>query len=101
VIRIPSLVRQLVFAATAAGTVWFTATRTKPVFLGQAPLAGRVLAAAYLDSSTVRAPWLSLPEPLAMRRRREPLRSLGLRRSATVIDWMIASVRTISRSSKF
>ena len=36
-----------------------------------------------------------------MRRRREPLRSLGLRRSATVIDWMIASVRTISRSSKF
>ena len=36
-----------------------------------------------------------------MRRRREPFRSLGLRRSATVIDWMIASVRTISRSSKF
>jgi Transglycosylase SLT domain len=67
VIRIPSLARQLVFAAAAAGTVWFTATRTKPVFLGQAPVAGRVLAAAYLDSSTVRAPWLSLPEPLAMR----------------------------------
>ncbi|MEO8560578.1 MAG: lytic transglycosylase domain-containing protein [bacterium] len=39
----------------------------RPVFLGQAPVAGRVLAAAYLDSSTVRAPWLSLPEPLAMR----------------------------------
>jgi soluble lytic murein transglycosylase-like protein len=37
------------------------------VFLGQAPLASRVLAAAYLDSSTVRAPWLSLPEPLALR----------------------------------
>jgi hypothetical protein len=37
------------------------------VFLGQAPVAGRVLAAAYLDSATVRAPWLSLPEPLAMR----------------------------------
>jgi hypothetical protein len=67
VIRISSLTRQLVFAAAAAGTVWFTATRTKPVFLGQAPVAGRVLAAAYLDSSTVRAPWLSLPEPLAMR----------------------------------
>ena len=59
--------RQLVFAAAAASTVWFTATRTKPVFLGRAPVAGRVLAAAYLDSSTVRAPWLSLPEPLAMR----------------------------------
>jgi hypothetical protein len=67
VIRIPSLMRQLVFAAAAAGTVWFTATRTQPVFLGKAPVAGRVLAAAYLDSSTVRAPWLSLPEPLAMR----------------------------------
>ena len=37
------------------------------MFLGQAPLANRVLAAAYLDSSTVRAPWLSLPEPMAMR----------------------------------
>jgi len=37
------------------------------VFLGQAPIANRVLAAAYLDSSTVRAPWLSLPEPMALR----------------------------------
>ena len=47
--------------------MWFTAVRTRPVFLGQAPIAERVLAAAYLDSSTVRAPWLSLPEPLALR----------------------------------
>src|SRR5215212_6310347 len=67
VIRIPSLARQLAFAAAAAGTVWFTAARTRPVFLGQAPIASRVLAAAYLDSSTVRAPWLSLPEPMALR----------------------------------
>jgi soluble lytic murein transglycosylase-like protein len=67
VIRIPPLARQVAFAAAAAGTVWFTATRTQPVFLGKAPVAGRVLAAAYLDSSAVRAPWLSLPEPLAMR----------------------------------
>lgn len=37
------------------------------MFLGQAPVAGRVLAAAYLDSSAVRAPWLSLPEPMALR----------------------------------
>ena len=41
-----------------------------------------------------------MPEPRAMRVRREPLRSLWLSRSAGVIDWMIASVRTISRSSK-
>ena len=53
-------------AVAAAGTVIFTASQVHPVFLGQAPLAGRVLAAAYLDSASVRAPWLSLPEPLAM-----------------------------------
>ena len=66
-IRIPTVARQLLFAAAAACTVAFTASRVHPVFLGQAPVAGRVLAAAYLDSATVRAPWLSLPEPLAMR----------------------------------
>ncbi len=53
-------------AVVAAGTVLFTATQVRPVFLGQAPVAGRVLAAAYLDSASIRAPWLSLPEPLAM-----------------------------------
>jgi soluble lytic murein transglycosylase-like protein len=47
--------------------VVFTASQMRPVFLGQAPVAGRVLAAAYLDSTEMRAPWLSLPEPLAMR----------------------------------
>ena len=45
----------------------YTASRVHPVFLGQAPVAGRVLAAAYLDSSATRAPWLNLPEPLALR----------------------------------
>jgi hypothetical protein len=50
-----------------AGTVVFTATQVHPVFLGQAPVAGRVLAGAYLDSAMLRAPWLSLPEPVAMR----------------------------------
>ena len=38
-----------------------------------------------------------VPEPFAMRRRREPLSTFGVRRSCTVIDWMIASVRVISR----
>src|SRR4051812_8709429 len=41
------------------------------------------------------------PEPLAMRSLREPLRMLGRRRSIGVIDLMIASTRSISRSSKF
>ena len=47
-------------------TIVFTATQVRPVFLGQAPVASRMLAGAYLDSSAARAPWLSLPEPLAM-----------------------------------
>ncbi len=47
--------------------MYFTASQVRPVFLGRAPVADRVLAGAYLDSSaTSRAPWLSLPEPLAM-----------------------------------
>jgi soluble lytic murein transglycosylase-like protein len=57
----------LLLAAAAACTVVYTASQMRPVFLGQAPVAGRMLAAAYLDSATTRAPWLSLPEPLAMR----------------------------------
>jgi hypothetical protein len=56
-----------VVATAAACTVVYTASQVHPVFLGQAPVASRVLAAAYLDSSAVRAPWLNLPEPLAMR----------------------------------
>ena len=45
----------------------YTASRVHPVFLGQAPVADRVLAGVYLDSTPARAPWLSLPEPLALR----------------------------------
>jgi hypothetical protein len=54
-------------AVAAACTVVYTASRVHPVFLGRTAVADRVLAAAYLDSSETRAPWLSLPEPLAMR----------------------------------
>src|SRR6266480_1669999 len=63
-IRIVPIVRQLAVGVFAACTVVFTASQVHPVFLGQAPVAGRVLAAAYLDSASIRAPWLSLPEPL-------------------------------------
>jgi hypothetical protein len=56
-----------VLAAASACTVVYTASRVHPVFLGQTPVAGRVLAAGYLDSSATRAPWLNLPEPLALR----------------------------------
>jgi soluble lytic murein transglycosylase-like protein len=67
-IRIPPLARQLAFAAAAASTILVTAGRMQPVYLGRAPVAGRVLAAAYIDSSALlRAPWLSLPEPMALR----------------------------------
>jgi hypothetical protein len=48
--------------------VYFTASQVRPVFLGRAPVADRVLAGAWLDSSaTSRAPWLSLPEAIAMK----------------------------------
>jgi soluble lytic murein transglycosylase-like protein len=66
-IKLAALARQLVVATIAAATVVFTATQVRPVFLGQAPVADRVLAGAYLDSATIRAPWLSLPEAVAMR----------------------------------
>ncbi|MDB4888232.1 MAG: Lytic transglycosylase catalytic [Gemmatimonadetes bacterium] len=66
-IRFAPIVRQLAVGIVAACTVVFTASQVHPVFLGQAPVAGRVLAAAYLDSASIRAPWLSLPEALAMR----------------------------------
>lgn len=47
--------------------MFYTASQVRPVYLGRAPIADRMLAGAYLDSSaTTRAPWLSLPEPLAM-----------------------------------
>ena len=41
----------------------------------------------------------SVPEPLAIRARREPFRIFGSSRSAGVIDRMIASSRSTSRSS--
>src|SRR6266542_1380982 len=43
--------------------------------------------------------WVVVPEPRAMRARRDPLRSFGLARSARVMEWMIASTRARSRSS--
>jgi soluble lytic murein transglycosylase-like protein len=67
-IRIARLARQLAFAAVAAATIVATASQVHPVFLGRASVAESVLSASYLDSSaTARAPWLTLPEPLAMR----------------------------------
>src|SRR6476661_77621 len=67
-ISITRLVRQITLAVAAAGTVYFTASQVRPVFLGRTTVADRVLAGAYLDSSaTSRAPWLTLPEPLALR----------------------------------
>jgi soluble lytic murein transglycosylase-like protein len=66
-IKLAAFARQVVVAFVAAGTVIFTANQVRPVFLGQAPVAGRMLAGAYLDSATLRAPWLSLPEAMAMR----------------------------------
>lgn len=65
-IRITPILRQLGVALAAAGTVVFTASVVQPVFLGQGKVADRVLSAAYLDSGSINAPWLNLPEQLAM-----------------------------------
>jgi soluble lytic murein transglycosylase-like protein len=65
-IRFVPIVRQLGVAVLAAGTIVFTASQVKPVFLGKTDVASRVLAAAYLDTAAMRAPWLELPEALAM-----------------------------------
>ena len=45
--------------------------------------------------------WTFVPDPCAIRSRREPLMSSGRRRSSGVIDRMIASMRSSSRSSTF
>lgn len=66
-IRITRLVRQLSVAIAAVSAIIVTSSQLRPVFLGQTPVADRVLAAAYLDSSVARAPWLTLPEALALR----------------------------------
>src|SRR3954453_18671069 len=42
--------------------------------------------------------WTLVPEPFAMRSRREPLMSSGRRRSSAVIDRMIASTRPLCRT---
>jgi hypothetical protein len=49
---------------------------------------------SWLTSVTV------IPEPFAMRSRREPFNTLGFSRSAGVIERMMASVRSMSFSSK-
>jgi len=67
VIRLATFARQVAIAGVAACTVVFTAMQVRPVFLGQTPVAERVLGVASLDSAPARSPWLSLPEPLAMR----------------------------------
>lgn len=65
-IRLAPIARQLGIALVAAGTIVFTASQVKPVFLGQHRVAHRMLSGSYGESTTLQAPWLSLPEPLAM-----------------------------------
>lgn len=64
--RVVPIARQLAVAAVAACTVVFTASVVHPVFLGQTNIAERMLAGNYIDSAS-RAPWLNLPEQLAMK----------------------------------
>lgn len=60
VIRRFPILRQLALAAVAAATVVVAADRTKPVFVGRTAVAERILHPTYVDSTTLRAPWLRL-----------------------------------------
>ena len=84
-----------------AGTILFTASQVHPVYLGRAPVADRVLSAGYLDSSsTARAPWLTLPEPLAMRhpqfQRDVDAFAVDLRRTGQIDDARADSIASVA-----
>ena len=72
-----------------------------PGSLGILPLAApRIICCTILNClSRPFTSWVVTPLPCAMRIRREPLMSDGSRRSAGVIEQMIASMRAISPSS--
>src|SRR6266516_4420205 len=68
--------------------------------LGFMPASWRIMRRAWSNClRTALTCWVVVPEPRATRARREPLRILGLLRSAGVIERMIASIRARSRSS--
>lgn len=53
-----SVWRQIALAAASAAAIIVATTLTKPFYVGRAPVAKQLLAHAYVDSTTLRAPWL-------------------------------------------
>ena len=66
------------------------------------PAAENVLNSFFICSYCARSwftIWTDVPEPWAILRRRDPLMIRGLRRSAGVMDWIMALLRRMMESS--
>jgi soluble lytic murein transglycosylase-like protein len=64
---IRSVGHHLLVAAGASVALLAGLTLTRPVFVGRAPVLRAVLAHRYLDSTTIRAPWIVAPVEEALR----------------------------------
>lgn len=53
-----SVWRQIALAVGSTAVIVAATTLTKPYYVGRAPVARQILAHAYVDSTTLRAPWL-------------------------------------------
>ena len=66
-IRRQPLWQQLLLAAGALGTVIFTVSRVRPVFVQREPVVAQILEHQYVDSAPLHAPWLNSPVDVALR----------------------------------
>ena len=57
----------LLLAAGALVTVIFTLSRVQPIFVQRQPVVAEILRHDYVDSATLRAPWLNAPTDVALR----------------------------------
>lgn len=62
-----SVWRQLALAVGSAAAIVAATTLTKPFYVGRAPVARQILAHVYVDSTTLRAPWLIASGDVAIR----------------------------------
>jgi hypothetical protein len=61
------LLHLLLLAAGALGTVIFTVSRVRPVFVQQEPVVEAILRHDYVDSTAFHAPWLNVPTEVALK----------------------------------
>src|SRR5262245_20486555 len=51
----------------AAATLVAAVQLTRPFYVGRAPVAAQLMAHSYVDSTTLRMPWLNVPAEVALR----------------------------------